>query len=348
MKGRGPVFRIAASIRNFGVVGLSCAAFSGSPALSAQDGQIRRFNNHASYPAACFSNAAGKKRVTVAYSPTRDRRAKNVRVLVSEDPCLNEAAVAITRTDVFLPVNKNSRVDLEATYSHILTFDPAGQGSPDRDVSPLVRTPPTYPERCFRAAAPIEIVIVEFDVSIEGSTENARVIDTTNKCFDQSAVASVKPWRYELSSAANTAALKGVQTVVTYELSDGGPARDIRRQFTEQSRSLDKRLGGDPAEAQALLADIASLESEFGDGMTPHEASIFYRLRGAARVDAKDYLRARDDLVYSLRAGHFGLSWEPIVKAIETFEKLVPDLPKQAVSADSPVRIGDESATPSQ
>ena len=55
---------------------------------------------------------------------------------------------------------------------------------------------PRYPDRCDRNAAPRESVTVIFDVNPTGRVANARVVDTTNSCFNSAAVLTVKRWRF--------------------------------------------------------------------------------------------------------------------------------------------------------
>lgn len=68
--------------------------------------------------------------------------------------------------------------------------------NPDRDAQPLVRIPPQYPSQCQRTARALETVVVEFDVTPEGSVINARVLDSTNACFNRAAMRAVERWRY--------------------------------------------------------------------------------------------------------------------------------------------------------
>ncbi len=68
--------------------------------------------------------------------------------------------------------------------------------NPDRDAQPLVRIPPQYPSQCQRTARELETVVVEFDVTPEGSVINARVLDSTNACFNRAAMRAVERWRY--------------------------------------------------------------------------------------------------------------------------------------------------------
>lgn len=92
----------------------------------------------------------------------------------------------------------------------------------DRDAPPKVRIPPQYPRKCFASAKPKEMVFVEFDVTPEGVVENARVVDSTNPCFNKSAIASVLRWRYKPATdpSGEPRWRRGVQTYITYELAN--------------------------------------------------------------------------------------------------------------------------------
>ena len=68
--------------------------------------------------------------------------------------------------------------------------------NPDRDAQPLVRIPPQYPSQCQRTARELETVVVEFDVTPEGSVINPRVLESTNTCFNRAALRAVQRWRY--------------------------------------------------------------------------------------------------------------------------------------------------------
>ena len=62
----------------------------------------------------------------------------------------------------------------------------------------LTRSPsPRYPSRCARNASPLDSVTVMFDVTAVGRTANARVVDSTNSCFDAAAISAINRWRFE-------------------------------------------------------------------------------------------------------------------------------------------------------
>jgi len=94
--------------------------------------------------------------------------------------------------------------------------------NPDRDAQPLVRIQEAYPERCMTRAKAKESVVVEFDVTPEGTTTNVRVVDSSNSCFNSSVVKSVQRWKYQPKIVDNKAEWRrSVQTVITYELTEG-------------------------------------------------------------------------------------------------------------------------------
>lgn len=123
-------------------------------------------------------------------------------------------------------VDASNRPSLDGVRAAVPTLDVKlniGTGfNPDRDAQPLVRIPPQYPERCMQRAAAREQVVVEFDVTPEGTTTNARVVESSNSCLNSAATKSVERWKYQPKIVENKAEWRrGVQTVVTFELSDG-------------------------------------------------------------------------------------------------------------------------------
>jgi protein TonB len=120
-------------------------------------------------------------------------------------------------------VDASNRPSLDGVRAAVPTLDVKlniGTGfNPDRDAQPLVRIPPQYPERCMQRAKAKEIVVVEFDVTPEGTTTNPRVVDSTNSCLNSAAIKSVERWKYQPKIVENKAEWRrGVQTQVTFEL----------------------------------------------------------------------------------------------------------------------------------
>lgn len=91
--------------------------------------------------------------------------------------------------------------------------------NPDRDAQPLVRIPPEYPGRCFSGARPVETVVVEFDVTPEGTVVNPRVVETTSSCFNRAAMRAVERWRYQPRIVNEVAQPRfGVRTAIDFAL----------------------------------------------------------------------------------------------------------------------------------
>lgn len=55
---------------------------------------------------------------------------------------------------------------------------------------------PNYPNRCTRRAAELEQVTVRFNISAAGRVEGARVVSSTNDCFEGEAVGTLARWRF--------------------------------------------------------------------------------------------------------------------------------------------------------
>jgi protein TonB len=120
-------------------------------------------------------------------------------------------------------VDASNRPSLDGVRAAVPTLDVKlniGTGfNPDRDAQPLVRIPPQYPERCMQRAQSREQVVVEFDVTPEGTTTNPRVVESSNSCLNSAATKSVERWKYQPKIVENKPEWRrGVQTVVTFEL----------------------------------------------------------------------------------------------------------------------------------
>ncbi|MEL6365152.1 MAG: energy transducer TonB, partial [Pseudomonadota bacterium] len=56
---------------------------------------------------------------------------------------------------------------------------------------------PQYPDRCQSRAEGEEVVVVQFDVTPDGSVVNVEVIETTNSCFNRAAIRAAERWKYQ-------------------------------------------------------------------------------------------------------------------------------------------------------
>ncbi|MEM8934865.1 MAG: TonB family protein [Pseudomonadota bacterium] len=68
---------------------------------------------------------------------------------------------------------------------------------------------PAYPESCAMRAASIESVRVMFDVSRAGRPVGAKVLSSTNACFDDEALRTIARWRFDPKTVA------GAPTIAT-------------------------------------------------------------------------------------------------------------------------------------
>jgi periplasmic protein TonB len=116
------------------------------------------------------------------------------------------------------------RPTLSAQLGNLPDFSQAkleiGSGfNPDRDAQPMVRIPPQYPDQCQRSAKATEIVVVEFNVTPEGTVVNPQVVDTTNACFNRAALRAVERWKYQPRIVDNEAKPRfGVRTQIRFDL----------------------------------------------------------------------------------------------------------------------------------
>ncbi|MFZ5617203.1 MAG: energy transducer TonB, partial [Pseudomonadota bacterium] len=267
---------------------------------------------------------AGPQKVTVVYKVTSKGAVEDVRVRESTDPCFNDTAIAAVRSTRFDPAMKDGvtvdQEDLETTFRFVLNSETTAQ---DFDARPIKRYPPSYPESCMNRAGAKESVFVEFDVTADGETANPRVVDSTYSCFNSSALAAVKKWKYQPKiEDGEPVARNGVQTVITYEISGSysGPRNRVAVARKLNSIAAKIRSGRNP---QEVLAELAEVEAKYGDDFTPAELRAFYQLRGAARLAAKDYRGALDDFRVVRRLGISGESGEAVVKTIEQLEAYV-------------------------
>ena len=104
------------------------------------------------------------------------------------------------------PILRNESSDVNSTSNH--------------DTQPVIRSPPDYPSKCEKESNPIERVHVRFDVTAAGDVENIEVIETTNDCFNEPTLRSVKKWVYlPRFDGHGWTRQRGVETVLEFRLS---------------------------------------------------------------------------------------------------------------------------------
>lgn len=278
------------------------------------------------YPAACEPASlddATRETVTVMYEVTRDGRPQNVRVRETTNACFNDAAVSAIRNWDFEPRRVNGRrrsqEDLETTFAFVLEKETQASTF---DARPVKRVPPYYPENCMQRADDLETVVVSFTVTEEGETTDIEVLDSTNRCLNNAAKRSVRKWLYAPKMVEGEPVRRtDVQTVITFELSDGGDyaawrvRSSFRRQLSRARREADKK--DDPEKALLLLQEI---EAKYGADFSQAESAEFYFARAAIRIQQEDYRGALDDLRIVRASGV--ASSETAEKIIETIAQL--------------------------
>lgn len=87
---------------------------------------------------------------------------------------------------------------------------------------PTIRIPPTYPENC-RARGAQGVVMVEFDVTAEGTVVNPRVIASENSCLDRAAMQTISKWKYtpKTDSSGRPVPQRGLRQTFNFQLTDG-------------------------------------------------------------------------------------------------------------------------------
>ncbi|MEQ1931654.1 MAG: energy transducer TonB [Parvularculaceae bacterium] len=285
------------------VAGTTAAIGAETPATSAN-------RRPPDFPSSCLPQAGATpapQRVTVAYDVSRKGLPENVRVTRSTDACFNETAIAAVRSWTFEPRRIDGaaaeQTDMETTFTFVMQQQAALQ---DFDARPLVRVPPRYPEKCMSRADDREFVLVEFDVSAEGATENIRTVKSTNGCLNGEAEKSVAKWRYQpATSNGQPTRRKGVQTTISFELTSSykiPPDMRIRGSLMSALMSAQRKSRQDGGGPEAL-ARLAEIEEEYGWNFTKAELSAFHQVRAGARLEAGDYRGALDDLRVVRRAG---------------------------------------------
>ena len=194
----------------------------------------------------------------------------------------------------------------------------------DFDARPLKRLPPRYPEKCMGGARSSEFVLIEFDVTEKGRTENIKVADSTNKCLEGAAETAVSKWLYAPKTLQGEPVRRnGVQTTVIFQLSgdrvNPSPDSVIRSRVWSSVKSIERSIKRGEA-PEIILAKCAELEEKFGATLARAEAASFYHLRGIARLAAKDYNGALDDLRRARNTGNHD------AKALEAFDRIIATL----------------------
>lgn len=80
-------------------------------------------------------------------------------------------------------------------------IDPTGPGDYVVPTAPVIKIAPQYPESC-RSKQAEGVVVVQFDVTPEGNVVNARIIESSHRCFERTVLATVEKWKYPPSGSS--------------------------------------------------------------------------------------------------------------------------------------------------
>jgi hypothetical protein len=93
-----------------------------------------------------------------------------------------------------------------------------------------------------------------------------------------------------------------------------------------------QRLLRNKENPEKVLSDLAELEDRYGDSFSLVELSAFHQVRAAARIEAKDYRGALDDLRIVQRLGMAGEATEAVGKTIAQLEAIIAAEDAEAAS----------------
>jgi len=155
---------------------------------------------------------------------TRERRDESVREKdreLPEKPEVKEPPEPpdIQKTQSLKPGASSVNVALSTSNQFQGAEMDLGGAPSDGDVLPLVRVPPQYPRSALRRG--IEgWVILEFDITKEGTVTNARVVQADPEgIFDRAAKNAVEKFKYKPRVVNGKPAMRrGVQFKMTFEL----------------------------------------------------------------------------------------------------------------------------------
>ena len=115
-------------------------------------------------------------------------------------------ALSITQprqTTVPLKLDRVPLQPAEAARAIVDPLPPAGAAAPAADAAGgiveaqiIERVDPVYPPECEASAGESESVALAFTITPEGAVVSARVISSSNACFDRAALNALKRWRF--------------------------------------------------------------------------------------------------------------------------------------------------------
>ena len=118
-------------------------------------------------------------------------------------PPIREAVPDRPRPEPLDPPPARTRTETLVDRPDTIATGPIGPGTPtgtDIDITSTMmvatyKTAITFPDKCAMRGLEGE-VIVEFDVTPDGSVINPRIISTTNSCFNRATLLGIRNWKY--------------------------------------------------------------------------------------------------------------------------------------------------------
>lgn len=126
------------------------------------------------------------------------------------------------------PIDTRENIDPIKTTGIPITYETtsSGPGGGKLDfgftgTQPSVKFAPIYPENC-RARGAQGTVLVEFDVTPEGTVINPRVIATENACLDRAAMQTIQKWKFtpKKDDSGRAVAQRGLRQSFNFQLTD--------------------------------------------------------------------------------------------------------------------------------
>ena len=160
------------------------------------------------YPQECAYSADLQEGVVLRFDVRSNGKPKSISIVETTNACFNKAAKKAVKTWRYrcVPHGLNG-VETIISFEFVgrnTSFSPASYAKKEclastedsAVVQPLIRVPPQYPSLCHRNSKASELVVMSFDVTPTGDTENLRVTESSNDCFNDAAISSVAKWRY--------------------------------------------------------------------------------------------------------------------------------------------------------
>ncbi|MFC2951017.1 energy transducer TonB [Marinicaulis aureus] len=302
------------------------------------------------YPAECFAKLpadAPAQSVTLMFDITRQGDVENVRVREASDPCFEAVSIAAALQWKYEPRRvggvRKSQTDMEVLLTFVIDNETLAE---DYDARPAVRVPPRYPEKCMRRAKDEEAVLVGFDVSATGDTENIQVLESTNKCLNDAATESVARWKYRPKTVGGEAvSRRGVQTVITFMLGRSSQADYRMRSYVQRNLLRAQRYSKQPEKLEEAEAILDEVYEKYGESFSETELSAYHQVRAVVKINKKEYAAALDSLriVHSLgrTSGEAREAIEDTIYQLEQILNVGPTAPVNDVGDEEPAPDGE-------